>query len=70
MKETLGMEQYFRYQIAACPKCGARKAVSWARCEICGSAVFHETQSIPVVEENHDPDPSFVLDVLFAAQVA
>jgi len=70
MKEAAGMEQYFRYQIAACPKCGARKTVSWARCEICGSAVFHETQSTPVVEEDHDPEPSFVLDVHFAAQVA
>ena len=68
MKEAAGMEQYFRYQIAACPKCGSRKTVSWATCDICGSAIVHETQTIRVVEENDNLEPSFARDIRLAAR--
>ena len=61
------MNPIFRYQIAACPKCGSRKTVSWEPCDICGSGVIHETRTIPVVEENHNSAPFFELEIHFAA---
>jgi len=59
------MEQGFRYQIAACPKCGSRKKVSWAPCDICGSVVVQDTQT-PLVEEN-GAEPSFTVHMRLAA---
>jgi len=53
MKQQPTLKQIFRYRIAACPKCGSRKIVSWTPCDICGTAVFDGTQTTPVVEENH-----------------
>ena len=61
------MEQTFRYQIAACPKCGSRKTISWAPCDICGSAIIHETRTIPVTQENDNSEASFELDIRLAA---
>jgi len=66
MKQKPAMKQGLRYQIAACPKCGSRKKVSWAPCDICGSVVVQETHTIPLVEEN-GAEPSFTLDIRLVA---